>query len=236
MEPSQEYMYAHVSIDCAIFGFDGNELNILLIEKEGTAAQKLPGSLIYQMEDTDSAAGRVLGELTGIRKMSLRQFRCFSAPDRAMDPDDVAWLEKTYGRPVGRLITIAYLSLCRINRTLSAAARRKAARWCPVSDLPAMPFDHNRIAEEALCEIRQWTESEPAMLFELLPVKFTMAELRALYEAIYLRRFDIRNFCKKIARIPYIVRLDEKQTDVAHRAAHYYKFDRIAYNQLRQSM
>ena len=80
------------------------------------------------------------------------------------------------------------------------------------------------------------TESEPAMLFELLPVKFTMAELRALYEAIYLRRFDIRNFCKKIARIPYIVRLDEKQTDVAHRAAHYYKFDRIAYNQLRQSM
>ena len=99
MEPSQEYMYAHVSIDCAIFGFDGNELNILLIEKEGTAAQKLPGSLIYQMEDTDSAAGRVLCELTGIRKMSLRQFRCFSSPDRAMDPDDVAWLEKTYGRP-----------------------------------------------------------------------------------------------------------------------------------------
>lgn len=231
-----EYMYAHVSVDCVVFGFDGNELNILLIEKEGTSDLKLPGSLIYQPEDTDSAAQRVLYELTGIRRMSLKQFKCFSSPDRAADARDVAWLETTYGHPVGRLITIAYLSLCKINRTLSAVARRSGARWCPVSAVPAMPFDHNRIVKESLGEIRQWIETEPAMLFELLPAKFTLAELRGLYQAIYRKRFDIRNFCKKIARMAYVVRLDEKQTDVAHRAAHYYKFDRIAYNRTRRAV
>lgn len=231
-----EYMYAHVSIDCVVFGFDGSELNILLIEKEGTADLKLPGSLIYQQEDTDSAAQRVLCELTGIRRMSLKQFKCFSSPDRTMNPRDVVWLEQTYGHPVGRLITIAYLSLCKINRTLSAAAHSSGARWCPVSTIPPMPFDHNRIVEESLREIRQWVETDPAMLFELLPSKFTLSELRGLYEAIYRKRFDIRNFCKKVARMPYVVRLDEKQADVAHRAAHYYKFDRIAYNQTRQAI
>ena len=231
-----EYMHTHVSIDCVIFGFDGKELNILLIEKEGTKDLKLPGSLIHQTEDTDSAAQRVLYELTGIHRMSLKQFKCFSSPERTPDPSDVGWLEKTYGHPVGRLITIVYLSLCKINRTLSAAARSRSARWCPISEVPQLPFDHNRIVEETLREIRQWIESEPAMLFELLPTKFTLSELRGLYEAIYRKQFDIRNFCKKVARMPYVVRLNEKQTDVAHRAAFFYKFDRIAYNKTRQTI
>lgn len=231
-----EYMHAYVSIDCVVFGFDGNELNILLIEKEGTSDRKLPGSLIYQTEDTDGAARRVLYELTGIRKMSLKQFKCFSSPNRTMNPGDVAWLQKTYGRPVDRLITIAYLSLCKINRTLSSAARSKGAMWSPVSLISAMPFDHIQIVEESLREIRQWVETEPAILFELLPAKFTLSELRGLYEAIYRKQFDIRNFCKKIGRMPYVVKLEEKQTDVAHRAAHYYKFNRIAYNKIRQAI
>ena len=77
---------------------------------------------------------------------------------------------------------------------------------------------------------------ENAMLFELLPTKFTLSELRGLYEAIYRKQFDIRNFCKKVARMPYVVRLNEKQTDVAHRAAFFYKFDRIAYNKTRQTI
>ena len=102
--------------------------------------------------------------------------------------------------------------------------------------MPQLPFDHNRIVEETLREIRQWIESEPAMLFELLPTKFTLSELRGLYEAIYRKQFDIRNFCKKVARMPYVVRLNEKQTDVAHRAAFFYKFDRIAYNKTRQTI
>jgi hypothetical protein len=93
-----------------------------------------------------------------------------------------------------------------------------------------MPFDHNQIIEEALKEIRNWVENEPSILFELLPIKFTASELRKLFEAIYHTEYDIRNFHKKIAGLDNIVPLDQKQENVSHRAARYYKFDKIIYN------
>ena len=74
-----------------------------------------------------------------------------------------------------------------------------------------MPFDNNEIVEKSLKEIRNWVENEPAILFELLPVKFTATELRLLYEAIYNRKYDVRNFRKKITQMKYILSLDEKQ-------------------------
>ena len=93
-----------------------------------------------------------------------------------------------------------------------------------------MPFDHTQIVEESLSEIRRWVESDPAIVFELLPSKFTASELRKLYEAIYRKEFDVRNFHKKVIGIDYIVPLDEYQKDVSHRAARFYKFNKILYN------
>ncbi len=79
-------------------------------------------------------------------------------------------------------------------------------------------------------EVHNWVENEPSILFELLPIKFTASELRKLFEAIYHKQYDIRNFHKKIAGLDYIVPLEERQENVSHRAARYYKFDKIMYN------
>ncbi|MDR1527022.1 MAG: NUDIX domain-containing protein [Dysgonamonadaceae bacterium] len=223
-----------VSVDCVVFGFDKSQLNVLLVQRNAMSSSgkelKLPGSLIYQQEDADTGAYRVLNELTGIKKIALRQFKSFTSPKRISDSDDVAWLEATYHNKIDRLITIAYLSLGKIDRKLHIGPKYTTATWCPVSQLPRMPFDHNQIVEEALNEIRRWVEAEPVVLFELLPVKFTAAELRRLYEAIYHRKYDIRNFHKQILRMEYVLPMEEKQEHVAHRAARYYKFDRIIYN------
>jgi hypothetical protein len=209
-------------------------LNVLLVQRNTPATTgnglKLPGSLIYQQEDADAGAYRVLNELTGIKKITLRQFKSFTSPQRTADKDDMIWLESTYHNKIDRLITIAYLSLCKVDRKLNVVSKYKTVSWRPISELPQMPFDHNQIVEEALNEIRSWVVNEPAILFELLPLKFTVAELRHLYEAIYHREYDVRNFHKKIARMEYIVPLEEKQEQVAHRAARYYKFDRVIYN------
>ncbi|HOS45908.1 MAG TPA: NUDIX domain-containing protein, partial [Paludibacter sp.] len=224
-----------VSVDCVVFGFDNENLNILLVkrEKEPTTEfknMKLPGSLIYNDEDVDDAANRVLYELTGIRRMSLRQFRCFASPDRARNVEDQKWLDKEYQPNINRLITVAYLSLCKIDRKLVNISKYKDSVWLPISELPQMPFDHNLIVEESLSEIRKWVESEPVVIFELLPSKFTISQVRKLYEAIYNKKIDVRNFHKKIAAMPYVVALNEKQQNVSHRAARYYKFDKTIYN------
>jgi hypothetical protein len=239
MERNQDiaFMKTHVSVDCVIIGFDKNQLYVLLVQRntlsDSGTGLKLPGSLIYQPEDADKAAGRVLNELTGIRKMKLKQFKAFTSPVRTADNDDMNWLEHEYHNKIDRLITIAYLSLCKITRKLNVISKYSTVEWRPVNNLPKMPFDHNQIVVESLKEIRNWVEYEPDILFELLPAKFTATEFRLLYEAIFNRNYDARNFHKKMAQMKFIFPLNEYQQNVKHRAARYYKFDRIAYNKQR---
>ena len=77
---SPNFIHTYVSVDCVVFGFDHeNRLNILLVKRRLEDApnekqSKLPGSLIFSNEDVDVAAERVLFELTGIKKMVLKQF------------------------------------------------------------------------------------------------------------------------------------------------------------------
>jgi len=233
-----KFIHTYVSVDCVVFGFDDEQLNILLVKRdeENTKDLKLPGSLIYNEEDVDDAANRVLFELTGIKKMTLRQFRCFASPERANKPEDVKWLDKEYQPNINRLITVAYLSLCKIDRKLNNVSKYKQTKWCPLNEIPKMPFDHNKIVKESLSEIRRWIEYDPSIVFELLPNKFTISQLHRLYEAIYNKDIDIRNFHKKVAAMPYIVQLDERQKNVSHRAARYYKYDKKARNKFKANI
>ena len=230
-------MQTYVSVDCVVFGFDNNQLHVLLVQRNEDSSEKdlkLPGSLIFQDEDADEAAHRVLNEMTGIKRMPLKEFKSFTSPQRTQSPKDLKWLETVYHNKIERLITIAYLSLCKINRKLNLVSKYKSVEWCPVNELPQMPFDHNQIVEESLQEIHRWVESDPSIVFELLPSKFTAAELRKLYEAIYREPLDVRNFHKKIAGTAYIFPLEERQAGVSHRAARYYKFDKILYKKRSQ--
>ena len=73
----------HISVDCVVIGFDGEQLKVLLIKRAGEEEgeifhdMKLPGSLIYMDEDLDEAAKRVLNELTGLKNVNLMQFKAF---------------------------------------------------------------------------------------------------------------------------------------------------------------
>lgn len=236
---STSYIHTYLSVDCVVFGFDNHQLNVLLVERDGeknTNYLKLPGSLIYQNEDVDNAAQRVLFELTGLKKMKLKQFKCFSSPDRVSRVTDMAWLDKAYQPNINRLVTVAYLSICKINKKFNNVSKYKTSQWCPVSQVPKLPFDHNKILEESLTEIQRWLEYNPSIVFELLPAKFTISQLHKLYETIYNKKFDIRNFNKKIISLSYIQMLNEKEVGVSHRAARLYKFDKVAYNKLKTNI
>lgn len=230
----------HVSVDCVIIGFDGTEIKVLLVKQLGKELskdfnnKKLPGSLIYADEDLDEAAQRVLFELTGINNIELLQFRAFGSKNRTHDPRDVKWLERFHqlDSKIERIITIAYLAMVKIDKKVLQLSEKYEACWESVKNIPELAFDHNQIIREAFDYIRRYVENKPVILFDLLPHKFTAAQLRRLYELVYDRPFDVRNFHKKIAVMEYIVPLEERQVGVAHRAARYYKFDRKIYNKL----
>ncbi|MCI8998107.1 MAG: NUDIX hydrolase [Muribaculaceae bacterium] len=226
----------HISIDCVVFGFDGAHLRVLLVKRSGTDAageyndMKLPGSLIYQDEDLDEAANRVLFELTGIKDLPLTQFKAFGSKDRTRNPRDVHWLERAQQAKVERIVTIAYFSLVKLDRALERIAEKHNAEWVPVDRIGQLAFDHNLIIAIAREAIRREVDNNRSLLFDLLPKKFTASQLRLLTEIIYEKALDVRNFHKKISQMPYVVPLEEREQGVAHRAARYYKFDRKVYS------
>ena len=174
----------HISVDCVVIGFDGEQLKVLLIKRAGEEEgeifhdMKLPGSLIYMDEDLDEAAKRVLNELTGLKNVNLMQFKAFGSKNRTKDPKDVHWLERAMQSRVERIVTIAYLSLVKIDRALNRDLDDYQASWVAMPDIKALAFDHNLIIKEAITYVRQYVDINPSSLFDILTRKITAAQHR----------------------------------------------------------
>ncbi len=225
----------YVSVDCVLLGFDGEQLNVLLVRQSGedgadsTGAYKLPGSLINMDEDLDDAAQRVLRQLTGLTQVKMTQFRAFGGANRLADASDTVWLQRFHKleKQLERIVTIAYLALLRIDRRMEKLQGGYEAQWVPVGSLPRLAFDHEEIVRTAVLEVERLARLTPTILFDLLPRKFTAAQLRLVMEHVAGLKCDVKNFHKKLAQMPYVVPLDEKEEGVSHRAARYYKFKNI---------
>lgn len=225
----------NVSVDNVILGFDQNDLKVLLIERrKGTSVDvdflALPGDLIYEHEDLDEAANRILLELTGLKEIYLQQFHTFGSPNRISKKEDLEWIKQVRAHPEARVITIAYYTLVNIEHyDPKPSGFADSAIWVSTSNLPNLAFDHNQIFEKALDSLR-WQLYRQPIGFELLPEKFTMAQLQRLYEIILQTELDKRNFRRKILKTDLIIPLDEKQLGVAHKPAQLYSFDKEKFN------
>ena len=231
-----ENLNPHVSVDCVVFGFEFGKLNALLIERnmkfEGKEYHdlKLPGDLVRKDEDLDTAASRVLRELTGLDNIYLKQFSAIGSPSRlTRQPRDMEWL-RSIGHPEEIVVTIAYYSLINIDHDKAADfILQSNARWYEVSEIKELAFDHLSILHQALNVLRTDLKLKP-IAFELLPPKFTLRQLQQLYEGISGSTLDKRNFRKKVSNTAYIVHINEKQVDVSHKPARYYSFSRKIFN------
>jgi 8-oxo-dGTP diphosphatase len=216
------YKYPHpaVTADCVIFGFDGINLKVLLIER-GIEPYKgkwaFPGGFVNMNESCEEGALRELKEETGLSAAYIEQFHTFSDPQR--DPRE-------------RIITVAYFALVRIQEVKGGDDAAQAA-WFALDEVPQLAFDHDRILREALKRLRERIHFEP-IGFELLPEKFTMRELQNLYEAILDVHFDRANFSKKMLHFNILTQLEETVWPTPKREANLYRFNMESYNELKQ--
>lgn len=211
------YKYPHpaVTTDCVIFGFDGSELQVLLIERgiepfKGKWA--FPGGFLNMDETAGEGALRELKEETGLENAYIEQFNTYSDPGR--DPRE-------------RVITIAHYALVRIQEVKGGDDAAKA-QWFPIDEVPQLAFDHDKILRDAMRKLRERIHFEP-IGFELLPEKFTMKELQILYESILGVKFDRRNFAKKMMHYELLNQLDETVRPTAKRDALLYSFNKDNY-------
>ncbi len=182
------YKYPHpaVTTDSVIFGFDGSSINILLIErginpfKESWA---LPGGFLNMNETVEEGAKRELSEETNINDVYLEQFHVFSAVDR--DPRE-------------RILTVAFFALVSKNDFEVIAGDDAArAKWYEWNHLPSLAFDHADIIRMAKEKLQEKLRISP-IAFKLLDKEFKMDELQRIYELIHEKKYDRRNFMRKM--------------------------------------
>lgn len=212
--------------DCVIFGFHEGELKVLLIERNEYPFKDwwaLPGFFVEKDETIDDAVQRILYEFTGLRGIYMEQLYTFGDLKR---------------HPQGRIITVAYYALVRLDdlklKTVPHTDYVKQASWHPLSALPKLAFDHQHILERSISNIQRKISYSP-IAFELLPEKFTLTQLQQLYEAIWGRKLDKRNFRKKMLNYGILKELPEFQKGVSYRAARLYKLDRRKYAKVFQN-
>ncbi|GAB3954425.1 NUDIX domain-containing protein [Spirosoma harenae] len=191
-----------VALDCIIFGFDGEEIKLLLIKRNFEPEQgnwSLMGGFLNENEDLEVAANRILFTLTGLTNNYLEQLQTFGAVNRD---------------PVERTISVVYYALVNIQDQDIQAIRAHNAAWIGLSEKPKLIFDHDKMVEQALHQLR-YKAALHAIGFELLPDKFTIPQLQKVYEAIYNRQLDRRNFSRKILSTDLLIATGEKDANSA---------------------
>src|SRR5688572_5439122 len=208
---NNEFFQIAISVDCVIFGFDHNELKVLLIKSdlENFSDQwSLLGDLVGPDENLDNASYRVLKDRTGLDDVYLEQVYTFGEVKR---------------HPAGRVITTAYYSLINI-KDHQLKLSHNELHWHPVNEISTMAFDHKTILDTCLERLQSKIEEHP-IVFNLLPEKFSLRELQNLYEAILGTKMDRRNFRKKFFLMDWLVDMNELEQDVPHRPGKLYRFN-----------
>lgn len=215
-----DYPHPAVTTDCVIFGFDGSNLKVLLIERgiepfKGKWA--LPGGFLKMDETAEEGALRELEEETGLKNAYIRQFHTFTELGR--DPRE-------------RVITIAHYALVRLQE-VKGGDDAAQARWFAMDEIPPLAFDHDRILRLAQKMLRERIHFEPVG-FELLPETFTMKQLQNLYEAILDVHFDRRNFAKKMYHLELLIQTDDMVRTSPKRESQLLRFNKEKYEELKQ--
>ena len=210
-----------VAVDAIIFGFNENEHDLkLLLLKRNFQPEKgnwsLMGGFVAPDESLDSSAHRIVSQLTGLNNVYMEQLYAFGDLNRDAG---------------GRIISVAYFSLLKINEHDSALVKKHGASWISITELPELIFDHKEMVAKALRKLRIRARTQP-IGFELLPIKFTIPQLQRLYEAIYQIPFDKRNFRRKLLAMGLLEKLEEKEKETSKKGAFYYQFNQSKYKQL----
>ncbi len=165
-----KYPRPSVTTDCVVFAVGNAGMEVLLVQRGAEPFKgrwAFPGGFLNMDESAEQGALRELLEETGVEKAGIRQLHTFTDPGRD---------------PRGRVISIAYYAIIR-KQEVKGADDAADARWFALQEVPPLAFDHGRMLQTALEELRRMLRCEPGILSQMLPGA-TDEERRALGKAV----------------------------------------------------
>ncbi|MDR2953657.1 MAG: NUDIX domain-containing protein [Prevotella sp.] len=209
----------YVAVDCIILGFKEGKLYLLVSKRKfdpRRGEDTLMGGFIKPTESLSETVKRVLYEYTEIDDVYMEQVGTYGSVDR--DEGE-------------RVLSIAYYALIDLEMFDEELCEKYNARWEELDKVGKLIFDHNLMLRDTIEMLRIRAATKP-IGFSLLPEKFTLPQLQTLYEAIYQKPLDKRNFRKKILEMDILEKLDEKDKSSSKRGAFYYTFNKEKYDKL----
>ena len=220
MEALNKFPTPSVTVDNVIFGYHNNQISLLLLNrKEEPFADTwtLPGGFLHIHETFEQAAKRILSNKTGLSDVFLEQLYTFDAPDRD---------------PRGRVLSVAYFALVNPHKyEIMARTAANDVQWFDWKELPKLGFDHDLIVQTAVNRLKTKVLWQP-IGFELLDEQFSIPELHTLYETILEKKFERRNFYKRIMELEILKKVDIRRDGGRKRPADLFEFDTQKYNEL----
>ncbi len=202
-----------IHVITSLFTVEQGVVKVLLIKRNNEPFYGdwvLTGGALYNNETLEEGAKRELKEKTGIDNVPLKQFKAFGRIDRS---------------PVMRMVAIGYIGIIDSKRVniLRKTRNTKDADWVPIDKVPHLGYDHNEILEAAIEELKKDIINSN-ILKSLFPDGITIPELQKTYEAILGRKFDRRNFRKKILSLNLLEDTNELGRFEGNKPAKIYRF------------
>ena len=235
-QPNETFLDS-ISVDCVVLAFHQGGLKVLLNKFKISDKWMLPGGFVHIDENVDDAADRIIKARVGLDNLYLKQFHLFGNCDRTRKDESLKMLDSWGISPenghwfLKRFVSMGYYVLVEYDKvTVSADENIEDVAWFPLEKLPPLYADHGAIVDKAIKTIRVQIGIIP-IGYKLLPEKFTMPELRLIYEEILGVELDRRNFQRKMLSVGLIKRLDEKRKNGAHKAPYLYSFNKERYEE-----
>ena len=232
---SVDNIHLGFSVDCVILCFNKKKLQVLLNQFDISEYWQLPGGFMLKEENSDEAAVRILSNRTGLSSVYLKQFHLFSDPKRTIFEQNAEYINREAEKGLDiedvnkwflqRFISLGYYAFVRQDEAVLTCTKEDVAKWFDIENLPSLYSDHETIIKTAIENIRAMLPLIPAAQ-ELLPPKFTMGELRKLYEIILGKTMDRRNFQRKILSSETVVQLNEVKNTSPYNPPLLYSFNK----------
>jgi 8-oxo-dGTP diphosphatase len=219
---ARDHAQLRLAVDLAVLTVRENALQALVITRANEpfrGRRALPGGFLRVDEDIYDAAVRELGEETGLdgKLLHLEQLSAYGEPHRD---------------PRGRVVSVAYLAIMPDLPLPTAGSDASSAAWMPVDGLRGtLAFDHDQILDDAVERARTRLEFTTLATAFCGP-SFTIGDLRTVYEVVWGRPLDPRNFSRKVVNTKGFVEPtgERRIPDVGRPAALYMRGDETTLN------